>query len=226
MTVSRRDFSAGLAGAGLGSLLASPPLAAQPALVEDVHYVRLAQPAPVPPGKIEVVEFFWYECPHCNAFEPALEAWARRQPEDVGFRRVPVWFREEPFTAQQRLFYSLESLGLLPTLHRRIYHAIHAERTRLRSNDDLLGFMSRNGVEPDKFMAAFNSFAVQSKALQARQTASAYKIDAVPAMGVQGRFYTNGTLANAGTSGGGGSNDRMLAVVDALVARVRKDAKN
>jgi thiol:disulfide interchange protein DsbA len=226
MTLTRRDFSAGLAGVGLAGMLASPPLAAQPAPVEDVHYVRLAQPAPVTPGKIEVIEFFWYECPHCNAFEPALEAWARRQPDDIAFRRVPVWFREEPFTAQQRLFYALESLGVLPTLHRRIYHAIHAERTRLRSPDDMLAFVTRNGVEADKFMAAFNSFAVQSKGLQARQTAAAYKIDAVPAMGVHGRFYTNGTLANAGGSAQGGSNDRMLAVVDALIARVRKDAKN
>jgi len=226
MTLTRRDFSAGLAGAGLAGVLASPPLAAQPGPVEDVHYVRLAQPAPVTPGKIEVIEFFWYECPHCNAFEPALEAWARRQPEDIAFRRVPVWFREEPFTAQQHLFYALESLGVLPTLHRRIYHAIHAERTRLRSTDDMLAFVTRNGVDADKFMAAFKSFAVQSKGLQARQTAAAYKIDAVPAMGVQGRFYTNGTLANAGGSGNGGSNDRMLAVVDGLVLRVRKDAKN
>lgn len=226
MTLSRRVFSARLAGAGLAGVLASPPLAAQPGRVEDVHYVRLAQPAPVTPGRIEVLEFFWYECPHCNAFEPALEAWAQRQPADIAFRRVPVWFREEPFTAQQRLFYALESLGVLPTLHRRIYHAIHAERTRLRSTEDMLAFVSRNGVDPDKFMAAFNSFAVQAKGLQARQTAAAYKIDAVPAMGVQGRFYTNGTLANAGGSGKGGSNDRMLAVVDALVARVRKDAKS
>ncbi len=226
MPLTRRDFSAGLAGAGLAGALASPRAAAQPAPVQDVHYVRLAQPVPVTPGRIEVVEFFWYECPHCNAFEPALEAWAGRQPEDIAFRRVPVWFREEPFTAQQRLFYALESLGLLPTLHRRIYHAIHAERTRLRSTEDMLAFVTRNGVDGDKFMAAFNSFAVQAKGLQARQTAAAYKIDAVPAMGVHGRFYTNGTLANAGGSGKGGSNERMLAVVDALIARVRKDAKS
>ncbi|HEX2540920.1 MAG TPA: thiol:disulfide interchange protein DsbA/DsbL [Caldimonas sp.] len=226
MPLTRRDFSAGLA-AGLGGTLASPPLAAQPGPVQDVHYVRLAEPAPVTPGKIEVVEFFWYECPHCNAFEPALEAWARRQPEDVAFRRVPIWFREEPFTAQQRLFYALESLGVLETLHRRIYYAIHAERTRLRSSDEMVAFVTRNGVDGDKFMAAFNSFAVQAKGLQARQTAAAYKIDAVPAMGVQGRYYTNGTLANAAPQPKGSvpSNDRMLVVVDALVTRARKGGK-
>ena len=226
MTWTRRDFSARLVGSGLAGALASPPLAAQPGPVENVHYIRLAQPAAVTPGQIEVVEFFWYECPHCNAFEPALEAWAQRQPGDVALRRVPIWFREEPFTAQQRLFYALESLGLLQTLHRRIYHAIHQERTRLRNADDMVAFLTRNGVAADKFMAAFNSFSVQSKGLQARQTAAAYKIDAVPAMGVQGRYYTNGTLANAGSRQGSGSNERMLSVVDALIARVRKDAKS
>src|SRR3982751_109590 len=114
MTLTRRDFSCRLLGAGLAGAL---PVAAgaQGGLVEGVSYIRLAQPAPTAAGgKIEVIEFFWYECPHCNAFEPALEAWAKRQPDDVAFRRVPVWFREEPFGAQQRLFYALESMGLLP----------------------------------------------------------------------------------------------------------------
>jgi thiol:disulfide interchange protein DsbA len=226
MTLNRRDFSTCLLSAGLGGALAAPPAAAQDGVAEDVNYVRLAQPAPSTPGKIEVVEFFWYECPHCNAFEPALEAWARRLPDDVAFRRIPIWFREEPFTAQQRLFYALESLGLLPTLHRRIYYAIHSDRTRLRSPEDMAAFLTRNGVDAEKFAAAYNSFAVQSKSLQARQTAAAYKIDAVPAMGVQGRYYTNGTLASAGAARGNGSNDRMLVVVDALITRVRKEGRS
>lgn len=170
-------------------------------------------------AKIEVIEFFWYECPHCSAFEPALEAWARRQPDDVAFRRVPVWFREEPFSAQQRLFYTLEALGLVAKLHRKVFQTIHGERTRLRTAEDLAAFALRNGVDPVQFMTTYSSFGVQSKSLQARQTASAYKIDAVPAMGVHGRYYTNGNLANAGLPPG--SVDRMLGVVDVLVARVR-----
>ena len=221
----RRDFSrvlsAGLAGAALPFASAQPKTAAK-APVEGVHYVRLAEPAPAgPPGKIEVIEFFWYECPHCNAFEPALEAWTKQQPEDVAFRRVPVWFREEPFSAQQRLFYALEALGVLPTLHRKVFYAIHGERIRMRTPEDFSAFALKNGIDPLKFIAAYNAFGVQSKALQARQIASAYKIDAVPAMGIQGRYYTNGTLANSGASAGG-SVDRMLGVVDMLVARVRQ----
>jgi thiol:disulfide interchange protein DsbA len=224
MPLTRRDFSHRLLGAGLAGALATPAIAAQSAPVEGVHYVRLAEPAPAGvPGKIEVIEVFWYECPHCNAFEPALDAWAKRQPEDVAFRRVPVWFREEPFSAQQRLFYALEALGALPTLHRKVFFAIHVEHTRLRTPEDLAAFALRNGIDPLKFMAAYNAFGVQSKSLQARQTAAAYKIDAVPAMGVQGRYYTNGTLANAGAAAG--SNERMLDVVDALVAKVRQGSR-
>ena len=136
-----------------------------------MNYIRLAQPVPTAAaGKIEVIEFFWYECPHCNAFEPALEAWAKQLPDDVAFRRVPVWFREEPFSAQQRLYYALESMGLLPTLHRKVFYAIHNERMRLRTPDDIAAFATKNGVDPMKFIAAYNSFAVQAKSQQARQT--------------------------------------------------------
>jgi len=221
MRLTRRDFSSCLIGAGLGSAL--PGAFAQAAPTEGVHYVRLAEPAPAPAGKIEVIEFFWYECPHCNALEPALDAWARRLPDDVAFRRVPVWFREEPFGPQQRLFYTLEALGLVPTLHRKVFQAIHGERTRLRTAEDMAAFALKNGLDPMAFMTTYNSFGVQTKAQQARQTASAYKIDAVPAMGVQGRYYTNGNLANTGLPPG--PIDRMLGVVDALVGKVRQSSR-
>jgi thiol:disulfide interchange protein DsbA len=222
MKFTRRDFSACLLGAGLGGAL--PEALAQATPTEGVHYVRLAEPAPAPAGgKIEVIEFFWYECPHCNAFEPALEAWLQKLPDDVLFRRVPVWFREEPFGAQQRLFYTLEALGLVPTLHRKAFQTIHVERARLRSAEDVAEFALKNGADPMAFMTTYNSFGVQTKSQQARHTAAAYKIDAVPAMGVQGRYYTNGNLANAGLPPG--PVDRMLGVVDTLVAKVRQASR-
>ena len=222
MKFTRRDFSVCLLGAGVAGVL--PEALAQATPSEGVHYVRLAEPAPAPAGgKIEVIEFFWYECPHCNAFEPALDAWSQRLPDDVLFRRVPVWFRDEPFGPQQRLFYTLEALGLVPTLHRKVFQAIHVERARLRSAEDLAGFTLKNGIDPMAFMATYNSFGVQTKSQQARQTAAAYKIDAVPAMGVQGRYYTNGNLANAGLPPG--PTDRMLSVVDTLVAKVRQGSR-
>jgi len=221
MRLTRRDFSSCLVGTGLGSVL--PGAFAQSAPTEGVHYVRLAEPAPAPSGKIEVIEFFWYECPHCNALEPALDAWARRLPDDVAFRRVPVWFRDEPFGPQQRLFYTLEALGLVPTLHRKVFQAIHGDHTRLRTAEDMAAFALKNGADPIAFMTTYNSFGVQTKAQQARQTAAAYKIDAVPAMGVQGRYYTNGNLANTGAPSG--PIDRLLGVVDALIGKVRQGSR-
>lgn len=223
MTLNRRKFSAVVVGGGLTGLLA--PAAAQPAVVEGVNYVKLAQPAPVADrSKIEVVEFFWYECPHCSTFEPALEAWVQKLPPDVNFRRVPVWFRDEPFTTQQRLYYAIETLGLVPTLHRRVFYAIHNERERLRTPEDIAAFVTKHGVDPVKFMAAYSSFSVQTRAQQARQLGAAYKIDAVPAMGVQGRYYTTGSLASAGgpPPSAGGANERMLGVVDALIVKARQ----
>jgi thiol:disulfide interchange protein DsbA len=221
MGLTRRDFAHCLAAAGLGGAVHGA--FAQAAPTEGVHYVRLTSPAPAPADKIEVIEFFWYECPHCNALEPTLDTWARALPADVAFRRVPVWFREEPFGPQQRLYYTLEALGLVPTLHRKVFQTIHSERTRLRSAEDMATFALKNGVDPMAFMTTFNSFGVQTKAQQARQTALAYKIDAVPALGVQGRYYTNGNLANAGQPAGQG--DRLLAVVDVLIGKVRQGAR-
>jgi thiol:disulfide interchange protein DsbA len=218
MKINRRTFSGGLAGAGLGSLglsAAAQPATASAGPVEGVNYVKLSQSVPLAvPGKIEVVDFFWYECPHCNDFEPTLDAWQKTLPADVAFRRVPVWFKDEPFTAQQKIFYALDSMGLIPTMHRRVFHAIHSDRTRLRSPEEITAFMAKNGVDPVKFTEAFNSFSTQTKSKQARQTAEAYKIDGVPALGVQGKYFINGTMA--------GGNEKMTGVADALIARVRK----
>ncbi len=201
--------------------------AQQKAPVEGVNYVRLEQPLPATvPGKIEVIEFFWYECPHCNAFEPALEAWEKALPADVVLHRVPVWFREEPFTAQQKLYYALDGMGLVPLMQRRVFYAIHNDHARLRTPEDISAFALKNGIDPLKFMPIYNSFSVQTQAQRARQIAAAYTIDAVPAMGVQGRFYTNGSLAsaNGAVTTPTGTNERMLVVVDSLIARIRQGA--
>ena len=226
MTLDRRDFSLGLVAAGLGPLGLAPPAAAQgPWPVEGTHFVRLQQPAPVATGgKLDVVEFFWYECPFCNAFEPALDGWSKKLPGDVVLRRVPVWFQDVPYTAQQRLFYTLQTLGLTDTLHRKAFAAIHNERARLRTTEDMAAFALKNGADPIRFMQTYGSPHVTGLCQQARQLAEAYKIDAVPAIGVQGRYYTNGNLANAGQPAKGQTvgHERLLAVVDTLLARVRK----
>jgi thiol:disulfide interchange protein DsbA len=217
--MKRRVFSNQLLGLGLGAgLLPGVATAQAPAgFVEGKDYIRLSQPLPLPAtGKIEVLEFFWYGCPHCNSFEPLLEAWAKKLPADVAFRRVPVAFREEPFVPHQKIFYALEAMGLVSTLHRKVFYAIHVERSKLDKLPDIAAFMAKNGVDGAKFSEAYNSFGVSTKATQARKLAEAYRIDGVPAMGIQGRFWTSGTIAR--------SPERALTVVDALIAASRKKA--
>ena len=212
--MQRRRFSIGLLAAS-----ALPRTEAQPATpVEGTHYVRLAQPATLPPaGKIEVIEFFWYGCPHCNSFEAALETWLARQQADVAFRRVPMALRDQPpYLVHQRIYYALETMGLLATLHRKVFYAIHNDRLGLDKPADITAFMQKNGVDGAKFAEVFDSFAVVSgKVPEGNRLVAAYKIDGVPALGVQRRFYTSGSLA--------GSNERSLAVADHLIQRVRKN---
>ena len=211
--MNRRDFSQWMAA--LGGVAAVPGLQAQGGPVEGVHYVKLSQPAPVsaPTGKIEVLEFFWYGCPHCNMLEPALEAWIKRLPADVAFRRVPVAF-SATHESHQRLYYALEAMGQLDAMHRRIFAAIHTQQQRLDREADQIAFLKAQGVDEAKFVEMTKSFSVQTKMRQAKQLSSAYKIDGVPAFGVAGRFYTAGSLA--------GDNQRALAVADFLIDRARK----
>lgn len=218
MKIKRREFSASLVGAGVGAAVLAPalPVRAQAgAPVEGTNYVRLSQAVPTSSGnKIEVIEFFWYGCPHCNALEPALEPWAKQLPADVSFRRVPVAFREEPFSAHQRLFFALEAMGQVNALQPKVFYAIHGEHQKLDKPDDAAAFVAKFGVDKAKFLENYNSFSTQTKMRQANQLAAAYKIDGVPTLGVQGRYFTSGSLA--------GSNERMLSVVDFLVQKIRK----
>jgi len=216
MTIRRRDFS--LAGSALlvGAALLPRAHAQGPrAFQSGQDYLPLAKPAPVeaPAGKIEVIEFFWYNCPHCNNFEPTLEAWIKQAPKDVAIKRVPVAFRSE-FVGQQRLYYALEAMGLVDQLHAKVFYAIHVERKRLEEAEVIADWIAQHGVDRKKFLEQFNSFSVASKATRATQLTNAYKVEGVPALGVAGRFYTDGTLTK--------TMQRALQVVDYLADEVRK----
>ena len=213
--MNRRDFSLAAASAfTLGQAL--PPSAhAQAAKPEaGADYLVLDKKVPVeaPAGKIEVVDFFWYNCPHCNAFEPTLDAWIGRLPKDVVVRRVPVGFRDE-FVPQQRLFYALEAMDLVDKLHARVFTAIHAEKQNLTRGDGIADWVAKQGVDKTKFMEQFNSFSIATKASRATQIQNGYKVEGVPALGVAGRFYTDGTLAK--------NMPRALQIVDYLIAETR-----
>jgi len=214
--MNRREFTAGTAAVLGAAALGLPGLAlAQPRFQDGRDFRSLDKPAAVeaPAGRIEVVEFFWYRCPHCHAFEPRLNAWLKNLPQDVAFRRVPVAFRDD-FVPQQRMYYALEAMGQLDDMHPKVFHEIHANRQRLDTEDTILSFVAKNGVDRAKFQELYNSFSVSAKARRAKQLQDAYMVDGVPAMGVAGRYYVDGELA--------GNVDRVLQVTDHLVAEVRK----
>lgn len=215
--MNRRDFSMGLAGtAGLGmGLTAATSAQAQGGPVEGTHYTKLGQPVPVgASGKVEVVEFFWYGCPHCFALEPTLEGWSKKVPADVVFKRVPVAFGPQ-HEYHQRIYYALELGGQLEALHRKVFNAIHVDHKRLAKDDEVAAFMTANGVDGAKFVETMKSFGVIAKARQGKQLAEAYRIDGVPTLGVQGRWTTSSSQA--------GTHERVFAVVDFLIGQARKN---
>ena len=213
--MKRRDFSlvcgAVMAGAGFVPSIA---LAQAKAPEAGVDYLVLDKRVLVeaPAGKIEVVEFFWYNCPHCHAFEPTFDAWSKKVPKDVAVRRVPIAFRDD-FAPQQRLYYALEAMGLVDKLHAKVFAAIHVEKKELNKGDAIADWVAKQGVDKTKFLEQYNSFSVATKASRATQLQNAYKIDGVPALGVAGRYWTDGSMAK--------SLERALQVVDHLVAGIR-----
>jgi protein dithiol oxidoreductase (disulfide-forming) len=214
--MNRREFTVAAGTLAGAAALGLPGLALAQGKPEDgKQYHRLDKrvPTDAPAGKIEVIEFFWYSCPHCNAFEPRLAAWAKKLPADVFFRRVPVAFRDD-FVPQQRLYYTLEAMGKVDELHARVFDEIHNKRQPTNREDLILAFAEKNGLDRARFQEVYNSFTVQTKARRAKQLQDQYEVQGVPSMGVAGLYITDGDMA--------GTMDRALQVVDYLVAEARK----
>ena len=215
--MNRRDFSATLASTGLGALglsISATAFAQGPEPKEGSEFTRVNPPlAPAAGAKIEVLEFFSYGCPHCSAFEPMLEAWAKQLPADVVLKRVPVPFlmNAENF---QRTYFALESLGLVGTMQRKVFTAVHVDRLRLDKPAEIAALVAKNGGDEKKFLDAFNSFSVATNVSRARKLSADHKIDGVPTLGINGRFITSPSMA--------GSSERALAVADVLIQRSRK----
>jgi thiol:disulfide interchange protein DsbA len=180
-----------------------------------VEYRDLATVQPTDsPGKIEVVEFFWYGCPHCYNFEPVVTPWAKKLPRDVQFRRVPAMFNEE-YAQGARAFYALEAIGEEERLHKALFDAVHTgSRLRVGNEAALTEWLGKQGVDLKKFAAAYRSFSVEGKLKRAAQLTQAYKIEGVPAMAVNGKYVVNTDNIK--------SFEHLLAITDYLIEQSRK----
>ena len=200
----------------LPGLLLALAVSAQGAPSEGVDYIEVKPPQSVDsPNKIEVIEFFWYRCPHCYALEPELESWVKRLPRDVQFRRVPGILNEE-WAVDARIYYALEAMGEVDRLHRSLFDAIH-QQGGVRLHGDAFGkwvadWLAKQKVDMAKYDAALHSFTVESKLRRAAQMARSYGLDGVPSLTVQGRY-----LVVASTS-----QKAMLDTTDFLIGESRK----
>lgn len=165
-------------------------------------------------GKIEVIEFFWYGCPHCYSLEPEVNAWLKNAPKDVVFRRVPAAPNEQ-WAQAASIYYTLEAMGLLEQYHGKVFDAFHKEQQNLANKRIREEWLKKNGIDVAKYNDVEKSFSVASKLNRARQMTVNYKVDGVPRLYVNGKYFTAAELA--------GSNAAVFKVVDQLVAMARKE---
>ncbi len=193
------------------------PAFAQNGPKEGAEY-RVVQPTqPTDSGaKLEVLEFFWYGCPHCFSLEPTVKEWVKKLPADVAFRKVhvalgPAW------APHQQLYYTLEAMGKTPAIDEKIFSALHVEQISLDKPDRMADFLARQGVERKVFLDTYGSFAVSTRMKKANQQAQAWGLDGVPALAVNGKYYTAPAMARG--------NAQVLQVVDHLLGVERKARK-
>jgi thiol:disulfide interchange protein DsbA len=187
-----------LAVAGL-FLLASTATLASPANPQNgVDYVTLAQPQPVQAAgkKVEVIEFFMYHCPVCNALEPGFENWIRQQGDRISVRRVHFPYTG-PNDPEAHLYLTLEALGKVDAMHAKIFKAVHVDRIRLNKDEAIIDWVAKNGIDRATFLNAWNSFGVTMKLRQLGKIAANYGIDSAPALVIDGRYMTSPATVGA-----------------------------
>jgi protein dithiol oxidoreductase (disulfide-forming) len=198
---------------GLAMVFALGLAHAQPKAGVEYHELSTPQPTDTA-GKIEVIEFFWYGCPHCYNFEPILSAWVKKLPKDTHFRRVPAMFNDE-YAQGARAFYALDAIGEEERVHKALFDAVHTgSRLRVADEAALTEWLGKQGVDTKKFAAAYRSFSVEGKLKRAAQLTQAYKFDGVPSMVVNGRYVVNTDKVT--------SFDQLLAITDYLIDQSRK----
>ena len=183
---------------------------------EGVQYVPIQPQPPVAAGDdVEVVEFFWYGCPHCRDFEPTVTKWSAGLPDNVTFTQIPVMFGG-PADLHAQVYYALEGIGELERLHAKFFHAMHVEKRKLRTRAEVDAFLQENGVDMAKFGEAMNSFAVAAKVNRARALMRRYGVRSVPALVIDGRYRSGTGFANY---------QEITEVVDHVVDKVLAQRK-
>jgi len=197
------------------ALLAPAALPAQDMIDPEGKYelVQPPQPTDVPAGKVEIVDVFWYGCPHCFSFLPAMEAYEERKADYVEIRRMPAIFRES-WEMHARAFYTASLLNALDRIHRPLFEAIHDKGLRLDTRDSLREFFVAHGVEAGAFDATFDSFAVETMVSKSKVMQGRYGVRGTPSVIVAGKYRVSASLA--------GGYDEMAQVAEALAAREHK----
>ena len=185
---------------------------AQTTAETNAKFVNVNPPQPTEPGKIEVLEFFSYGCPHCAVLEPMVQTWRKTLPSDVAFYGVPVAFNAG-MKPLQYLYYALDAVGR-SDLHPLVFKAIHDDKKRIFTEPAIVDWVASQGVDKTQFQAAFNSFGVQSKAQRADQLAKAYGLQGTPSIAVAGRFMTSPSEA--------GGYQQTVDEANRLINQVRK----
>lgn len=193
-------------------------LACNAAPQADVEYKLIKPAQPVAPGKIEVVEFFSYACPHCAEFEPSLQAWLKRKPKDVEYRAVPMIFRAQ-WKPPAKLYYTLETMGVIEKYHQKIYDAMNKEGKDLTTDEGVKAWAKSLGVDAAKFDATYDSFAVDTKVQRGIKMGRDYGVTFTPALAVGGKYYTGPSMA------GGNNYAHFFEVLDQLIDMERRGAR-
>ena len=202
----RKAFSTLLAVIGIAAF-------APAAMAQSPLFQALTPAQPHEAGKIEVIEFFWYGCPHCYAVEPAVNAWLKNKPADVVFKRIPTY--NESWAPMVVLYYTLDAMGVLPQYHQKVFDAIHKNNVNLNNKGKRDEWLKANGLDPAKYAEVEKSFSVVTNVNRAKQLAQSYKVDGVPRFFVNGKYWTGPELA--------GGEDRILLVVDQMIGLARKE---
>jgi thiol:disulfide interchange protein DsbA len=206
MTITRRSVLSLLAltafAAGAGHAAQKDP------------FIVLERPQPVDaPGKIEVIEFFWYGCPHCSRLEPEVEAFEKQLPKDVAFRREHiVWDGRADTEMHARVFLTLRAMGLQQH-HRAVFEAIHGSKAGLKSDKEVFEWAAKHGIDRAKFEAAYKSFGVNTQLARAKALTEKYLVDTIPAFAINGKYFTS-----MRETGGG---KQLLETVNKLIAGER-----